>query len=199
MSPVQSIAILPAAGRSRRMGQPKLLLPWRGASVLEHVLATWRASRVTHVVLVIRSEDNALAEIARRQRVEVVRVDPPPPHMKDSVLAGLDFAQRTYAPAATDVWLLAPADTPRLSARVINQVLDAHDPARPEILTPRHGDRNGHPVLFPWPLAAHVATLGPDEGINVLRSRLPHRSVLTDDPTITDDLDTPDDYQCLIE
>ncbi len=196
---MQSIAIIPAAGHSQRMGQPKLLLPWRGATVLDHVLSIWRQSRVTQVVLVIRADDDALAAVASRHAVDLVRADPPPPQMKDSVLAGLNFARQAYAPAATDVWLLAPADVPRLSAAVVNQVLDAHDPARPEILTPRVGDQNGHPVLFPWSLASHVATLRPEEGINVLRGRFPHRPIVVDDPSVLDDLDTPEDYRRLTE
>jgi CTP:molybdopterin cytidylyltransferase MocA len=37
---MQTFAIIPAAGRSVRMGQPKLLLPWGQTTLLEHVLAT---------------------------------------------------------------------------------------------------------------------------------------------------------------
>src|SRR5262249_52852827 len=34
--------ILLAAGRSERMGKPKLLLPWAGTSICGHIIAQWR-------------------------------------------------------------------------------------------------------------------------------------------------------------
>ena len=43
MPPVVSVVIL-AAGESRRMGQPKLLLPWGQRTVLEQVIATFTSA-----------------------------------------------------------------------------------------------------------------------------------------------------------
>ena len=45
-------AIVPAAGQSTRMGQPKLILPLAGRSVLEHVVSSLRAGGVDHVLVV---------------------------------------------------------------------------------------------------------------------------------------------------
>jgi molybdenum cofactor cytidylyltransferase len=196
---MQSIAVIPAAGESRRMGQPKLLLTWRGKAIIEHVLEAWRASRVTHVVMVVRAEDAALAEAASRYEAALVRADPPPVHMKDSVARGLAYAHQAYAPGPCDVWLLAPADMPRLSPSIIDRLLDEHNPARPQILVPRVGPKNGHPVLFPWSLASEVERLGPHEGINILRDRFPRRALVFDDCSAFADLDTPQDFRQLPE
>ena len=35
---MQTFAVIPAAGRSQRMRQPKLLLPWNHGTLIEHVL-----------------------------------------------------------------------------------------------------------------------------------------------------------------
>jgi molybdenum cofactor cytidylyltransferase len=158
----------------------------------------WRKSAVSHVIVVVRANDAALAElIPHDSRVAVVRADPPPEHMKDSVVLGLDLIQRDYRPKASDVWLLAPADMPRLSSSVINGLLAAHIPLRPQILIPQVGGKKGHPVLFPWPLAAAARNLHADEGLNVLRERFAHRTIDFTDASVFDDLDTPDDYRQL--
>src|SRR5688500_6517850 len=192
---MQSIGVIPAAGQSRRMGQAKLLLPWRGKAIIVHVLDAWRNSAVTHVVLIVRAEDKALAQAARRHRVDVVRADPAPEQMKNSVALGLAFARQAYSPVSSDVWLLAPADMPRLAPAVIDRLLAEHDPRQPQILVPRAGQRSGHPVLFPWPLAGEVERLGPTEGINALRERFSQRWIACDDCSVFDDLDTPEDYR----
>ena len=41
----RSFAVVPAAGRSRRMGRPKLLLPWGESTIIQQVLGAWRASQ----------------------------------------------------------------------------------------------------------------------------------------------------------
>jgi CTP:molybdopterin cytidylyltransferase MocA len=135
-----------------------------------------------------------LAEVAGRFDVVLVKADPPPEQMKDSVALGLAWARQSCSPGEKDVWLLAPADMPRLSPQVIDRLLQEHDARRPQILVPRAGGKNGHPVLFPWPLAAEVERLSPDEGINVLRDRYGYRTIELNDSSSFDDLDTPEDY-----
>ncbi|MBW3597844.1 MAG: nucleotidyltransferase family protein [Planctomycetes bacterium] len=193
---MRSIAIIPAAGHSRRMGRPKLLLPWRGKPVIQHVVQAWRRSRVSHVVVVVRKDDRDLLAALSGLDLAIVAADPPPPHMKDSVELGLSYAECAYSPESRDVWLLAPADMPRLSPETIDALLDQHDPAHPHILIPQAGGVTGHPVLFPWPLASEVARLRDDEGINVLRERFPHRMIPVAAAGFAD-LDTPEDYRRL--
>ena len=59
------IAILLAAGESRRMGQLKALLPWQGTSLLKHQVASLRAGGVDRVVVVLgHRSDELKAELA---------------------------------------------------------------------------------------------------------------------------------------
>jgi molybdenum cofactor cytidylyltransferase len=127
----------------------------------------------------------------------VVVLDPPPADMKASVQGALDHIQLHYQPTASDVWMLAPADMPRLSSALINHVLAAHQPDQPAIIAPRVGDRKGHPVLFPWEWAATVNQLGADQGIRELWVRHPGRTIAWEDEGPLEDIDTPDDYQQL--
>ncbi|MEE2928909.1 MAG: NTP transferase domain-containing protein, partial [Chloroflexota bacterium] len=64
------IAILLAAGESRRMGQLKALLPWQGTSLLKHQVASLRAGGVDRVVVVLgHRSDELKAELAEIEGV----------------------------------------------------------------------------------------------------------------------------------
>lgn len=195
---MQTFAIIPAAGRSRRMGQPKLLLPWGDATVIEHVLAVWRASRVDHVVVIVDPRDDALARLCAQCGTQVVVPETPPAEMKDSVQLGLTWAQ-AHNPANDDAFLVAPADMPALTHEIIDRLIDAHvqsltHSGGPSIRAPRYGARRGHPVLFPWPLSAEVPRLGAGEGLNVLVARHGVEYVEATEDAIAEDFDTPEDY-----
>jgi molybdenum cofactor cytidylyltransferase len=201
--PMRSFAIIPAAGRSRRMGEPKLLLPWGASTVIEHVLAAWRASRVDNVVVVLHRDDHRLAELCAERGAIVSAPETPPPQMKDSVRCGLDLVAGTCQPQDDDAWLVAPADMPGLSTAVIDRLIEAHAAElnqhsghRP-IRAARYGAKPGHPVLFPWPLAAEVARLGDNEGLDVLVARLGVEYVDFALQANPEDFDTPADYERL--
>jgi molybdenum cofactor cytidylyltransferase len=183
------------------MGQPKLLLPLNGKTVIEHVVAAWLASRVTHLVAVVRADDVELARLCVQSGSEVVRPDMPPAQMKDSVAQALLYIETRYSPQDDDAWLLAPADMPGLSPRVIDRLLGEHERgSRPKaILVPTSNGRRGHPVLFPWPLAGEVRGLAEDEGVNILLERHPVREIACDESALPADLDTPDDYRRLCD
>ena len=59
-------AIVPAAGRSRRMGTPKLLLPFRDSVLMDCVLDAWLASRIDAVIVVVRRGDTALRQLCEK-------------------------------------------------------------------------------------------------------------------------------------
>lgn len=203
---MQTFAILPAAGRSQRMGRPKLLLPWGDGTVLSQVLGAWRASRVSRVLLVVHPADDAVAELGGKLGASVVRAKSPPAEMKDSVALGLAEVARQFAPTAADAWLVAPADMPLVTPAMVDSVVGAYEvgrksPAAAEtIYTAAISGKRGHPVLFPWPLAAEVERLAGSEGLNTIVARHPVIEVevaSAEGSTPFADLDTPEDYQRL--
>lgn len=191
----RSFAIVPAAGNSTRMGQAKLLLPWRGRTVIEHTLAAWSAGGVSRTVVVTRPDDVSLAQVARQSGAEVFSPTIAPPEMKDSIRIALEEIARVHRPTEFDAWLLAPADMPWLSAEVIRELLTAHQPSTPRILVPMQDSQRGHPVLFPWPLASQVAALAPHEGVNALLDRHSWTAIPVTTGLIHGDLDSPEDYE----
>ncbi|MCA9176287.1 MAG: nucleotidyltransferase family protein [Planctomycetales bacterium] len=196
-----SYAIVPAAGHSVRMGQPKLTLPWRGRPLLEQVLGAWTDSQVDAVVVVARRDDTAIADIARRAGVMLVQPDTDPPDMKASVRCALERIRQDFSPADEDRWLLAPADMPLLSPRAIDAVRQACGArgvgAEAAIVVPTYHGRRGHPAAFRWSLAAAVDQLSDAEGLNRLLAEHPVCELPLDYGEVLIDVDTPDDYEQL--
>ena len=195
----RAFAVVPAAGRSARMGSPKLLLPWRadGTPVIAAVLDAWRSAAVERIVVTVHPDDAALAEVCRRCGAEVVVPAAPPPEMKSSIAAALEHLRRTAAPRDDDCWLVAPADLPLLAPATIRRVVAGYDSRRPTVVRPRHAGRFGHPVLLPWSMAADVSQLPPDAGLNALLGRPDRTEVACDADCIAADIDTPAEYAAL--
>jgi molybdenum cofactor cytidylyltransferase len=53
-------AVILAAGRSRRMGRPKMLLPWGETTVLGHLIRQWGEMAATQITVVCAADDEAL-------------------------------------------------------------------------------------------------------------------------------------------
>jgi molybdenum cofactor cytidylyltransferase len=197
MTSLRSFAIVPAAGVSARMGTHKLLLPWRGKTIIERVLDSWLTAGVSHLLIVTRADDAALITQARKAGAEVVAADPPPSDMKASVGMGLARVAESYQPHDNDVWLTAPADLPWLSADAIRRLLAAHTSVAPGVLVASHLGRRGHPVLFPWSVAGKLDGLAADEGLNRLVEQSRPALVECGEGAVCADLDTPADYERL--
>jgi molybdenum cofactor cytidylyltransferase len=198
MASPRAFAVIPAAGHSVRMGRPKLLLPYRDACIIDHVLSVW-VDCVERVVVVVRSDDDVLAERCAAHDVDITRPISTPPDMKASVMIGLQHIQASYGPSETDCWLLAPADTPRISARDIKAVIGGYDPAAPTPVLAAYDGRRGHPLLAPWSLVGQIEHLRSDQGIRSLIESATYTQVDCSQPGVLEDLDTPSDYNRLRE
>lgn len=193
----RSFAVIPAAGESIRMGAAKLLLPWGQATIIEAVLARWRASRIDRIIVTLRPGDDRLAEICRREGAEVVVVAPPPADMRASIEAGLAHLAERHSPTPADVWLVAPADVPTLASTVINRLLSAHRPEIPRVVRAMHRGAGGHPVLLPWAAAAQLGRLALHLGLNQLVRDSHAIELECGAEALCADLDTPADYERL--
>ena len=194
----RAFAIVPAAGHSVRMGQPKLLIDLAGKPLVRHVLDAWRQSKVEAIVVVMRQDDAALAAVVAAAGAGIVMPATDPPDMKSSIRCGLEFIELTYQPQPHDVWLVAPADMPGLSPKVIDLLIAGAEEMPGRILIPTLAGLSGHPVLLPWPLAKAVENLHENEGLNALLAAhdpllLPCDVVADETNTAFADLDTPDD------
>lgn len=181
------------------MGRPKLLLPYRGTTVLGRLMESLRSPRIAACCVVVRSNDEELKVEAERHGAWVIQPVVDPPEMRTSVEIALEEIGRRYQPTDSDAWLLIPADHPLLSSDLLRELLAVWDEQRPEILVPSYRGRRGHPTLFRWSTVAAIRGIPADQGLNWLLRQEPERVVEwpCDFPEATFDLDTPEDYERL--
>jgi molybdenum cofactor cytidylyltransferase len=192
-------AVIPAAGQSRRMGQPKLLLPLGGQTVIAWLLAALTRPEIAAVCVVVRRDDLALRDEIVRSGGWTVSPEVDPPDMRTSVEFGLQSVAERFFPRPDDGWLMLPADHPVLERAVLTELLAVWQRDRPRILRPTYQGRHGHPLIARWDVISLVQALPVDRGLNqLLRDHTDEVvSVPVDYPSVLTDLDDPADYERL--
>lgn len=194
-------ALLPAAGKSSRMGSPKLALPLGNCTVLERVVATLRQAGCPDILLVLGPHVAALKGLAESAGARVLLLGRETPDMRATVECGLDWLEQHEHPATDDAILLLPPDHPALAPTGIEALVAARaaQPQKASIWIPTYQGRRGHPALISWKHVAGMRALPADQGLNVyLRA---HASETCEVPCLAADdlcdLDTPEDYDRL--
>lgn len=133
------------AGRGKRMGRPKLLLPFRGSTFLERIFCRCREAGAA-VTLTVSPELRGQAEAA------VAALPPPPPRLVQ-VAGDLPMLAAVQAGLAdgdfSDGFWLWPVDAPFLSAAGWSKAVGAAAGEPGAVWKLSAGGRTGHPVWFP--------------------------------------------------
>jgi molybdenum cofactor cytidylyltransferase len=193
-------ALVPAAGQSRRMGEPKLLLPIAGQPLIARVVAALRMGGAAPVVVVAPPPDEpgaeAIAAAAAAEGAAVVVPTTPTLDMHATVELGLAWlaAQPGARPEAL---LLVPGDSPGISPGLVATVLDFARKHPTSIVVPTFQRRRGHPVCMPWSMALKIPGLPAGKGINSLLIAEADKvvEIPLESPLVLSDLDTPEDYK----
>lgn len=193
-------ALIPAGGKSTRMGRAKLALPLGDRSVLERVIDTVRRAGIADVVVVVGPHVAELVTLAASAGAHVVPLTQETADMRATVEHGLRWLEDHFHPGAEDDWLLLPADHPTLDESVIRQLVAARQehPKR-SIVIPTYRGKRGHPALIAWQHVAGMRGLPADQGLNTyLRQHAAETLEMpVDSPEVLCDLDTPADYERL--
>jgi molybdenum cofactor cytidylyltransferase len=137
-------AAILAAGESKRMGQPKALVPFQGSTFVDHLIAATRHERVgiTRVVLGAGAE-GIRANLKIDPAWIVVNAD-----WVTGQLSSIQAAIRSLPAGGTEGILVCPVDHPLVSAHLVEQLIAAFGAGGKLIVLPKHHGRRGHPVLF---------------------------------------------------
>ena len=191
-------AIVLAAGRSRRMGTQKLLLPFGGRTVIGHIVGEVLRSPIDETIVVVGPDSAAVAEALAGLRVTIAANPDPGGEMLLSVRYGL----RALPPDCEAV-LVALGDQPTITTRLIGQMLDAYRGAHTGrragrgIIVPVHGGKPGHPILFSTRYRDEIMAGYDDVGLCGLRRA--HADdvfeFLVPDASVLSDMDCPEDYR----
>jgi molybdenum cofactor cytidylyltransferase len=186
-------AIILAAGLSRRMGRPKLLLEVEGRPIIRHAVERVISAGIRHVLVVAPPEHEALARALDGLEVRFAVNPTPEAGQGSSVSAGV----RALAAGTTAV-LIALGDQPGVPAEVIPALLEALKTSGKTIAAPRYADGLGNPVLFAVSVFPELLVLPGDRGARAVVLRDPSRLAQVDISSLMPrDIDTPEDYESL--
>ncbi len=187
------VAVVPAAGQSRRMGACKQLLPFAGTTVIGHVVDELLRSRVAEVRVVVGHQaDRLREELAARNVRIILNPDYERTDMLASIRCGL-----TGLPAECQAVLVALGDQPAIRAELVDAMIDRFAAAGRGIVVPTHAGRRGHPLLLATSYREEIMAGYDDVGLRGLLAA--HSADALELPIseslVLTDMDYPEDYQ----
>ncbi|MCW5875770.1 MAG: nucleotidyltransferase family protein [Anaerolineales bacterium] len=184
--------ILLAAGESKRLGQPKQLLDWKGRPFVRQVAETALASKLGSLTVVTGAMAAEVAAALDGLPLNIVHNPDWAAGQSTSVRAGL----AAVPPEATAA-LFMVTDQPQLSVALIDTLCAEHAASGAPIVAPLVDGQRSNPVLFDRSTFAHFAELQGDVGGRALFSRFPVTWIPWLDNSLAIDVDTPEDYERL--
>jgi molybdenum cofactor cytidylyltransferase len=189
-------AVILGAGASSRMGRPKLLLPWRGTTVIGHLLGQWRELGAAQIGIVLRPQDLDLAsELDRLGFSRAGRIENPQPErgMFSSVQCVANWPGWRDEIAA---WAVVLGDQPHLRPETLRRLLEFHFGNAGAVCQLEFDGHARHPVLLPRRAFQELKVSAAGTLKDFLK-QTPVRClrVSVDDPGLALDLDTPEDYR----
>jgi molybdenum cofactor cytidylyltransferase len=185
--------ILLAAGASKRMGQPKQLLPIAGRPLVAHAVAAALASPAWPVVVVLGADAEKIKPALAGLPLLIAQNYEWPEGLASSIRTGLVMLENFST--ALDAVLIAPADLPAFSADSIAGLVAALRAGRHSIAAARYAGCIGSPALFARTHFSALHALRGEEGARSLLTAHAEAVVAVDLPELAFDLDTPDDYE----
>lgn len=186
-------AMLLAAGSSRRMGQTKQLLPLDDKPVIGCCVDALLAAHISDIVVVVSGPDNGIAAVLRGLPVTLAVNAVPDSDMAESVRSGLPALDRSSSGV-----LICLSDHPLVKPATILALIAEHRKAPDTIIIPCFDGRRGHPSLFPKKALQELYTAGTLREI-VRKDPQRVRTIDRDDEGIVLDMDTPAEYQDIVE
>jgi molybdenum cofactor cytidylyltransferase len=181
-----------AAGGSSRLGRPKQLLPYRGATLLDAVLATARACAFDQLVVALGGAAEDVHAQVDLSGADVV--------VNDGYGAGCS-SSIAAATAALDpragVLVLLLGDQPGVIAATVERLLQDRGDAPLAIC--RYDDGRGHPFAFGREVFADLAALRGDKAVwKLLERRAGEVAEVRAPGPVPRDVDTWEDYEAVL-
>jgi molybdenum cofactor cytidylyltransferase len=197
LNPSPSIAaIILAAGRSRRMGTQKLLLPWAGKTFIEHIVDQVASAGLQPILVVIGGDAAAdvlaIEKALSGRQIKLVHNPDRDAEMLSSVRCGLKAV-----PSDCEAALIFLGDQPTVRSELIQQLLQSYRTTGRSIVVPKYGDKHGHPALISARYFAEILDQYDGVGLRGLMAAHPDdiQEISVSDPNVIADINLPADYE----
>jgi CTP:molybdopterin cytidylyltransferase MocA len=186
--------VILAAGESSRMGRDKALLPWRGSTFLGAAMDVLAPS---DLVIVVGGKNAPILEpvVDAAGAYLVVNHEP-----ERGQFSSLRIGLQEVLNRGRDAAIVTLVDRPPPSPATVQLLKERFLERAPEgiwAVVPRHGERNGHPLVVGREMIHAFLSAPPTATArDVEHAHQRHIEYVTvDDPLVVLNVDTPEDYQ----
>ncbi|MBK8616280.1 MAG: nucleotidyltransferase family protein [Anaerolineales bacterium] len=184
-------AIILAAGESKRMGEPKMLMPWGKSTVLQTVISTFQSAGLNDILVVTGGARQQVESLIGKTVQTIFNDSYDSGEMLSSIQVGLSAKMREASAA-----LICLGDQPQVNERTVRSICDAFLKNKSAIVVPSYEMQRGHPWLVARPLWEDLlemkAPRTPRDFLKKYARKIHYVNV--DTHSILEDLDTPEDY-----
>lgn len=189
-------AVILAAGGSTRMGEPKLGLDWHGTPLVRWVARIALNAGCSPVIVVTGAEPDL--DFTSLENLPLTFAHNPDweTGQSSSVRTGI-----AALPQDVDAALILLGDQPQIPVTVLNTLINAYNAETPPpmILAAAVEEQRANPVLFDRTMFSALTSLEGDAGARTIFALYPVQLVPFENAILRFDIDSPDDYQRLME
>ncbi len=181
-----------AAGGSQRLGEPKQLLPYGAAPLLEHVLDVARSCRFDQLLCVIGGQAGRVRKEVDFDGVGVLENT----HFGEGCSSSIAVALEAIDPRS-DTLVLMLGDQPGVTPETVGALLAGRGQAPLAACSYENG--RGHPLAFSRSTFPDLSALHGDKGVwRLLERRAGEVADIQIDGPVPLDVDTWEDYEAVL-
>jgi len=184
-------AIILAAGESKRMGKPKLLLPLGNTSIIEKVVTHTVRSAIDKTIVVLGSNHEAIGSLIQDYPVEAVYNK----LYKNGMLSSVQYGLRAV-PDSTDAVMVLLGDQPMIENTIMDKMIETYKKSDRGIIVATCLGKRGHPILLARKYLIEIMEFTRENSLKDLLQKYPGdiEEMETESPEILRDIDTEKDY-----
>jgi molybdenum cofactor cytidylyltransferase len=192
---MQGAILLLAAGSSKRMGKPKLLLPYNGRTLLWHAANAAKMANLGPVVIVTGELNAPIRNNLADLNVSFVHNPNWSEGMASSIVAGMNYL--TNLQPVPEAVVIMVSDQPAVNEGLLTKLWLIWLESGKPITASGYADQVGTPAVFAQLLFSELLQLKGDAGAKKLIKNNPDLVSLVEFPDGLTDIDTPEDYEKL--
>ena len=185
--------IVLAAGDSKRLGQLKQLVHWRGKTLVMHAVEAGMGADLWPLVVVVGAKGEAVRKALEKETVIIVDNPDWSAGLSTSLRVGLYPVEGN-----SEAVVVLLSDMPFVRAEHVGALVQEHRRTLSPLVAPRAGGRRTNPVLFDRSTFFDLKAVQGDQGGRALFQKFPIAWVECEE-AILFDIDTPEDLQRLKE
>jgi molybdenum cofactor cytidylyltransferase len=188
--------IILAAGASKRMGKPKMLLPFGFSTVIESVVIQSAMSDTDETIVVLGANANKIQDQLGDYAIKTVENKAWEDGMLTSVQAGINTLPEDASAA-----LVMLGDQPMVNSEVINKVIEAYRKSEKSLLVATYNGKRGHPLMIGKKYFREILDFSTEKSLKDILGLYPDdiEDVAIEDDAILRDIDTEKDYEKELE